>query len=320
MRIKILKLIMVIAAVLMLCACSTPIPQEKPTGDTDNENVSKSEDKPTDKIVFEGIDAGNYPIVDGSTANMPLMAQVYSDVCGVSLDEAQTMVEVSTTAYAWRNLLDKKVDLLLVYEAPEAVKVEIEASDTKLEITPIGRDGLVFLANTKNKVDNLSSEQIKDIYTGKTTSWSELGGDDTEIVAFQRDKESGSQTLFEKLLMKGTQPMEAKTELRPADMGALIDGVSYYDGSNGAIGYSVFYYAKEMYSKPNLKLLSVDGVAPSVETIGSGEYPLVNNFYAAIRADEAEESPARILYNYLVGDYGRDVVRVAGYAPIEAKE
>lgn len=310
----IMKIIIVFFSIIVFTACNTT--QNTNNSDNPTSNAMQSEDNQGESSKIDGITAKNYPIVDGSTATMPLMAAAYSEIIGVPLEEAETFVEVSTTAPSWRNLLNYNVNLLIVYEAPETVKQEIKDSNVELEVTPLGRDGLVFLANTENKANNLTQDQIKDIYTGKITNWSSVGGNNEEIIPFQRDKESGSQTLFEKLLLKGTKPMDAPTELRPADMGALIDGVAYYDGSGGAIGYSVFYYAKEMYTKPNLKLLEVDGVAPSVETIGSGKYPLVNDFYVAIRKDEPADSPTRLLYNWLISKEGAELVKKTGYAPI----
>lgn len=69
---------------------------------------------------------------------------------------------------------------------------------------PIGRDALVFLTNEKNPVKSLSRQQVSRIYSGAVTNWKELLGDDREIRAFQRPKDSGSQNLMEKLVMKGT--------------------------------------------------------------------------------------------------------------------
>jgi len=88
------------------------------------------------------------------------------------------------------------------------------------------------------------------------------------IAAFQRNGNSGSQTLFLKLLMKDSKTMAPREGLVPGGMFALIEGVSAYDGTGGAIGYSVFYYASLMYANPDIKLLSVNGIAPSNESIG----------------------------------------------------
>ena len=80
--------------------------------------------------------ADEYPKVDGSTANLPLMAQVMADTCGISLEEAQSRTSNTGTNYAWSNLTEGYADLLLVYEAPEEMQKQVEESGVELEITP----------------------------------------------------------------------------------------------------------------------------------------------------------------------------------------
>lgn len=258
--------------------------------------------------------AEDFPRMDGSTANLPLMAAVLSAATGISPEQAQLQVDCSTTANAWLNLADGYTDILLVYEAAEETKQELETIGTELEITPIGLDALVFIVNEQNPVTSLSQQQLRQIYTGQITNWSDLGGEDLPIKAFQRDPTSGSQSLFRKLLLPDTEPMQAPTELRPGDMGSLIEGLASYNNEGSAIGYSVFYYASYMYAKPGLRFVAVDGVTPSDETIANQTYPLLNPFYVAIRADEPEDSPARILRDWLVAD-GAPVIEAAGYIP-----
>lgn len=146
-----------------------------------------------------------------------------ADVTGMDLLEAQTSITVSTTAYAWENFglwsrsdsEDYGAQLLIVYEAPEYVKEELAEADAKLEQKAIGRDALVFIVNEENPVQSLTQQQLRDIYAGRITSWKDVGGADAPIVAFQRGVDSGSQTLFKKLLIdKGDgQLMAAPTEL-----------------------------------------------------------------------------------------------------------
>ena len=256
-----------------------------------------------------------YPLVDGSTAALPLMAQVLADTCGIPAEEAEVYCAASKTAQSWQKLIGGGADLLLVYEMPESVREYWQSSGVELEMTPIGRDALVFIVNEGNPVESLTQAQLRDIYTGRVTDWAALGGMDEPITAFQRDESSGSQTLFAKLLMQGETPMDAPAALRPGMMGGLIDALAEYDGSAGAIGYSVFYYASEMYQKPGLRFFAVDGVLPSAETIADGSYPLTNEFYAAIRADEPENSAARRLYAWICGAGGRAALDKAGYVP-----
>ena len=102
--------------------------------------------------------------LDGSTACIPLMAQMMADTTGIDLEVAQSGISVSTTAYAWENFGlwsrsdsdDYGAQLLIVYEAPEYVKEELAEADAKLEQKAIGRDALVFIVNEENPVQSLS--------------------------------------------------------------------------------------------------------------------------------------------------------------------
>ena len=146
-----------------------------------------------------------------------------------------------------------------------------------------------------------------------------VGGEDLDIVPYQRVSTSGSQSLFMKLLMQNIQPMDAPMELRPAEMGELIDALASYNNEGNALGYSVFYYASYMYQQPGLKMIAVDGVQPSDETIADGSYPLLNEYYVVIRAEEPEDSPARQLRDWILTDEGRAAILDAGYIPISAE-
>lgn len=261
-----------------------------------------------------------YPKINGSTANLPLMAEFMSRVTGIPLEEAQTRVTASKTAMAWNSMSyeDSTVDMLLVYEAPEDTKDVVEQALERWDVTPIGRDGLVFLTHKSNPVKNLESQQIKDVYTGKITNWKELGGDGLTIKAFQRNNDSGSQAMFMKLAMENQSPMEPPKDWVMGGMGELIDNVSAYDNSGGALGYSVFYYASEMYANPDLKILSVNGVEPSNKTIESGDYPYCNDFYMVTNKDISEDSPTYKLREWILSDEGRQVMTEAGYVAPKA--
>ncbi len=259
----------------------------------------------------------DYPAMDGSTANLPMMAEVMSGVCGISLEEAENLTGCTKTSNAWYNITNGVADILLVYEAAEETKAEVEASGVELEITPLGRDALVFINNEKNPVNNLSQQQLVDIYTGRITNWKEVGGEDQDIIAYQRKETSGSQSLFLKLLMQGQQPMEAPQELKPSAMDMLIDELARYNNEGNALGYSVFYYASYMYQQPGLKMLAVDGVMPSDTTIVDGSYPLLNEYYVVIRANEPSDSPARQLRDWLLSEEGKAAIEKAGYIPVQ---
>ena len=260
----------------------------------------------------------DFPALDGSTACIPLMAQMMADTTGRDLVEAQSTISVSTTAYAWENfgLYDTDTQMLMVYEAPDYVKKELEEAKAEVESKPIGRDALVFIVNENNPVKSLTQQQLKDIYAGKITNWKDVGGEDLDIVAFQRGEDSGSQTLFKKLLIQDGELMDPPTELAPAAMGELVDSIAAYNNSANAIGFSVYYYIDQMYSQPGLRLLAVDDVTPSNNTIADESYPLCNEFYAVIHPDAAADSPERILYDWLDTDAGQDCIKKSGYVAV----
>ena len=267
----------------------------------------------------------DFPKLDGSTACIPLMAQMMADTTGIDLEAAQSAVSVSTTAYAWESFglypdEESTARMLVVYEAPDSVKEELEEANVQLEQKAIGVDALVFIVNEDNPVTNLTQQQLKDIYAGKITNWKEVGGKDLDIVAFQRRADSGSQTLFKKLLIQDGELMDPPTELAPTAMGELVDSLAAYNNTANAIGFSVYYYINQMYSQPGLRLLSVDGVMPSNDTLADGSYPLCNDFYAVIHPDAAADSPERRLYNWLDTDAGLQCIRKAGYVPAHRDE
>ena len=111
--------------------------------------------------------------------------------------------------------------------------------------------------------------------------------------------------------------MDAPTELAPTEMGGLVDSIAEYNNTANAIGFSVYYYIDQMYSKPGLRLLAVDGVTPSNETIADQSYPLCNEFYAAVRQDSSADTPERKVYDWLSTDAGRACIEKSGYVAVQ---
>ena len=256
-----------------------------------------------------------YPHVDGSTSMLPLSRALMMASTGVSAQEAELRISHSKTTLSFYALVSGEADLLLVARPAQEAFDYAEDMGVELEMRPIGVDALVFLTSDKNPVDSLTQQQAVGIYTGAITNWKEVGGADAEIVAYQRNETSGSQVMMENVVMDGQPMMDAPMEYRPSEMGALVDEVASYRNSADAIGYSVYYYVTEMYLREGVKLLAIDGVAPSNETIASGEYPYTQYSYAVIRKDEREDSPARQLFDFLTTPEGKALMAAQGYVP-----
>ena len=258
----------------------------------------------------------NFPRLDGSTSTAPLGEAIASVLLGESREEVSDLIQFSKTTESYQNLLWDNADVVIAAEPAEIVWEEKESLGFDWEMAPFAVDGLVFLVNEDNPVDGLTTEQIQKIYTGEITNWAQVGGEDREIVPFQRNAEAGSQTAMVKAVMGDLPLMDAPAEYVRGEMGDLIAAVAAYDNSPAAIGYTVYYYAEDMEMAEGLKLLSVDGVAPSDETIRSGEYPFLNNYYVLTAAGLAEDDPARVLYDWLLSEEGQRLVAHEGYVSV----
>jgi len=250
--------------------------------------------------------------IDGSTATIPLMTAALQLLRG-SADGMQ----FNTTPAAYDNLIAGEKDVIFVTAPSVEEMAAAEAAGIELEVIPIVKDALVFLVNTDNPINGLTQQQVQDIYTGQVTIWRELGGSDEAIIAYQRPINSGSQTLFLQLAMAGIRPVDPPAEIRPSGMADLMDVISTYDNSAQALGYSVFYYTQEMYVQDNVKLVAIDGVRPTRDTIAEGGYPFGTFYYAVVRSDEPEGSLARQLIDWALSDEGQQTFSAASYVPLD---
>jgi ABC-type phosphate transport system substrate-binding protein len=269
---------------------------------------------------YEGPLAGlmskeDFPIVDGSTATIPLSEAVYQLTTGATPEEAANDILHTKTANSYYRLMNKEVDLLIVYAPSEQVLTDIKKGGDKLDIKPIGKDALVFMANASNPVETLTQKQLKDIYSGKLTKWSEVGGVDKEIIAFQRPENSGSQTLMLKLVMGETSMIAGPNVRYIETMAGILEAMVGYTNEGNTLGYSVFYYAHNMYQLPELKLMKVNGIEPSLKTIYDNTYPYINEFYAVIRKEEPITSNAHRIFDWLSGEEGQTLIKDLGYVP-----
>lgn len=257
-----------------------------------------------------------YPSVDGSTVTIPLSEAVAATLTNQTIEEVRPYILHNKTHQAYLNLIDKKVDLIFV-TGPSAEELELaKEADIELEIIPIVSEGFVFLTHADNPVKNITSQNLKDIYSGKITNWSELGGDDVAIIPYQRPVNSGSQTGFIDMVMQGETPMEAPEEQIIAEMGMLIDAVATYKNTSAALGYSYYYFVVDMWGNENVKLLEVDGVYPDNASISSGDYPYTTAYYAVMRNDMPVDSSARKVVDFILSEDGQALMEENGYVKI----
>jgi len=258
----------------------------------------------------------SYPKVDASLAIHPLVDSIASDFLGVDEGELNFSYTKTRTSEVYRNLIDGKVDVIFAAEISEEDKAYAKQKGVELDIVPATSSAFVFIVNTENPVEELSFEEIQKIYTGEITNWKEVGGADAPIIAYQRPTGSGSQTAMLSLVMKDKTIMTPPTSQVEGEMGSLINAIAEYDNSKDAIGYSYFYYVNTMYKKDTIKMVAVDGVKPTIETIKNGTYPIYTNGFIVTRANEKEDSSAKKWVNAVLSNRGSKIIEDAGYVPV----
>ena len=271
---------------------------------------SPKQEEISDEILYT---EDSLPRVDASLATQPLVDAFILDFTGKTTEDLG--VEYSNTDPAYTKLINNEADLIVVTEPSEDELKRAQDANVELEVTKVVNEGFVFFVNKDNKVDSLTLEQIRKIYSGEITNWSEVGGADAEIIAYQRPENSGSQTGLYSLVMKGI-PVKARTpkEEVTLSMAGIIEYVSDYENGLDAIGYSYYYYANEMYYNENLKYLGINGVKPTYETIKDETYPILTAYYIVTRKDETNENVLKLKEDML-SKRGQEVATKAGYVP-----
>lgn len=258
--------------------------------------------------------------LDGATALYPVYAAFAQAVFPESDDYVpfHSTVECNGTIDAYQRLINGEVDMIFAAAPSQAQLEAAEHAGMELHMTPIGSEAFVFFVNSKNPVTGLTVEQVRGIYTGAITNWSQVGGRRQSIRPFQRAENSGSQSALQRLM--GDLPLiEPEEEDRVAGMGGIIREVASYRNYRNAIGFSFRYYATEMVRNGDIRLLALDGVEPTKETIRDSTYPISSYFYAVTAApigkpapEERNETMAAFL-NWILSPQGQTLVEETGY-------
>lgn len=260
--------------------------------------------------------SGKLPVIDSASAVFPLCSAfvnaVYPENKDIFFDG---ILNCNGTSGGYYALAQKETDIFLgSYPSEEQINFAKEMN-TEFVYTPIGKEAFVFFVHKDNPIDGLTKEQIQAIYSGEITNWKELGGYNKNILAFQRNEGSGSQTRLIRF-MEGKKLAEPPSELRNGLMTGIIEEVSNYQSKPGAIGFSFRYYVEEIIKNPDIKILAVDGVYPNVETIKNGTYPLSGELYAVTYLDN-DNPNVNLLIDWILSEEGQYLIEKTGYVGIK---
>jgi phosphate transport system substrate-binding protein len=183
------------------------------------------------------------------------------------------------------------------------------AVDSGLTFTPVAWDGLVLITSPSNPVSSLTLQQVHDIYYGKITNWKDVGGNDSPMDVFAvASPGDGVEFSLRKLLFgRGSQPvaaprlyvnttqLEASVALDPRGFG--VSTLSSVAGNS------------------KIKMLRIDGVAPSISTVASGSYPLFTEVYLVTNPSSPKAADAKAFVDFTQGDKGAAVLRQHSLVP-----
>ncbi len=175
-----------------------------------------------------------------------------------------------------------------------------EEEKNGLKITEIARDGIAIIVHPSNHVDSLSTEQIRDIYSHRITSWKEIGGDDASIAFVTREEGSGTRGAFCSIIMKG---------VKIATRGLVQD-------SNGSVRevvvtspYAIGYISLALVNE-KVKTIAVDGVSPTHENLVNGKYGVVRPFLFVVKGEP--EGQVKSFIDFVLGEEGQKVLTKEG--------
>lgn len=181
-----------------------------------------------------------------------------------------------------------------------------EEKEKGLNENIVAIDAIVIVTDTQNKVNDLTKQQLIDIYKGKIRNWQEVGGEDLPIVVIGRESGSGTRSAFEEILGIEEQCQYANEVNETGPIIAKVQSIP------GAIGYVSLDVIDE-----TVKPLSIDGIQASEETIQNGQYSLQRPFVMATKGSiEQQNENIQNLFQYIASEDGRKIIRAMGLVPV----
>ncbi|MDY4167787.1 MAG: phosphate ABC transporter substrate-binding protein [Fournierella sp.] len=174
-----------------------------------------------------------------------------------------------------------------------------------LKETTFALDGIAIVVNTENTATDLSLEQIAGLATGEITNWSEVGGPDAPVVLIGREAGSGTRDGFESIV--GVED-KCAYEQELTSTGAVLAGV--------AANPNAFGYVSLASVDDNVKMVTVDGVTASEETVKDGSYKIQRPFVFATKEGEELSAQAQAFYDFALSEEAAELIAAAGAVPM----
>ena len=228
-------------------------------------------------------------------------------------DVSGLIVRKPSVKAAYEALKTGECSMVIAFQPDSETVRSLYSSAINFEMTEFSKDALIFVTNNENKADNLTFENIKNIYSGTLNNWKDLGFEDRAISAFSANEATTIKNIFDSIFdpdYSGHKAPVSTIVTQNGEMTAPID----YDNRPGSLGYCFYseLLTKSVEKNGKIKVLNVDGKKASYETILSGEYTWTAQVAVSIKHDEAVDSKTRILYNWILSEQGKAVLKNSG--------
>lgn len=255
-------------------------------------------------LVLSGLVLAEDLTIQGSSTVLPI-AQRAAEVYMEKNNDVNISVRGGGSGNGIAALIDGTTDIA---DVSRFIKDSEVQAAVKNGIYPVphrvAMDGIAVVVHPDNIVEDLSIKEIKKIYTGEITNWSELGGPDKKIVVISRDSSSGTFEVFEELVLEGEKV--AASSLLQASNGAVAGVVAETEGAIGYIGLA--------YLSPAVKAIKVNGVTPSNATVASGKFPIARPLF--MFTNGWPEGLAGDFINFILSVEGQEIAKEQGYVPL----
>lgn len=265
-------------------------------------------------IIAVGIQ--NKPLKICTTTLTNAMAKpLLKGYCNVSENEASEYISKKDIKEAYLELIDGKADVVLASDIDEETIKWLKNNGIEIESTIIAKDALVFFNSTDNPVDTLTETEVKYVFSGKYNNWNEVAGNDNEIIIYSPDYRSEEEYMMQKF-MEDKSIVSPKYRLENSSLNGIIDAISgYLDTKSKAVSYTTFHNMKNRNDEA-VKILKLNGVEATNETIKSNKYKAVMNIYAVTKKDISDNSQTKKFVEYITSKDGQAVIEQCGYSSL----
>ena len=268
------KFLIILSFLILLTGCG------KKTGDYDSVKIDDSLEGVKHEYNFN-FTQEEFKRIDGDIIFNNLAERVINSM--LDIDNGNEIIKLSNSNDAIERVKKGEKDLALVTEVSD------EKLGTELEKVPFLFDGFVFFTDKGNKVDSLTEDQIKQIYSGGVVNWNAVGGDDIKLTALQKKDGTRAKNYLIKF-MGGAPIMASAKQYYINASGQNVERPERLNLLKGDISFSFYYYTNQALVTDGMKILKLNGVEPNRDTIRSKKYPLRVEYYAVVRKSDEDDS------------------------------